>query len=59
MWGVYPFVSKRVLSTEQSLEYGVKVLKQLKLAQSGNYVIMVSTMGQLVDGTSMIAVHRV
>ena len=41
------------------MAHGVKILKQLKLAASGNHVLMVSTVDQGRKGISSVVVHRI
>ena len=59
VWGVYPFVVRKGTKAEECMAHGVKILKQLKLAASGNHVLMVSTVAQGRKGISSVVVHRI
>jgi pyruvate kinase len=59
LWGVYPFVVHKGMKAEECLAHGVKILKKLKLATSGNHVLMVSIAAQGRNGISSVVVHRI
>lgn len=55
LWGVYAFVAPRGTLAEGQLAHGEKLLKKLKLAGSGDYVLMISG---LTSATTSIGIHR-
>ena len=59
LWGVYPFVVRKGTKEKDCLAQGVKLLKKLKRATSGNHVLMVSISAQASKGISSVAVHRI
>jgi pyruvate kinase len=59
VWGVYPFVVPKGTKAEECLPRGVNILKKLKLATTGNHVLMVSIAAQGLKGISSVVVHRI
>jgi pyruvate kinase len=59
LWGVYPQLVKKEMSIHDCLRYGETVLKNMKLAKKGDFVIMVSGLRDIGEKATAIMVHKV
>jgi Pyruvate kinase, alpha/beta domain. len=59
LWGVYPQLVKKEMSIHECLRYGETVLKNMKLAKKGDFVIMVSGLRDIGAKATAIMVHKV
>ncbi len=59
LWGVYPHHVANALNTQEFLEYGETVLKDLKLAKKNDYVILVSGLSDIHSKPTAIMVHKI
>jgi pyruvate kinase len=59
LWGVFPQIVKKEMSTRECMKYGETVLKNMKLAKKGDFVIMVSGLRDIGEKATAIMVHKV
>ena len=59
LWGVFPQIVKKEMSTRECMKYGETVLKNMKLAKKGDFVIMVSGLRDIGEKSTAIMVHKV
>ena len=59
LWGVYPQLIKKKMSTHDYINYGETVLKNMHLAKKGDFVIMISGLRDIGAKATAIMVHRV
>lgn len=59
MWGVYPQIVEHQLGVDEYLARGEEVLKEKKLATTGDYVIMLTGLGDGNLATNSIVIHRI
>jgi len=59
LWGVYPVFINKKLNTSQYLMYGEKLIKKIKLAKKGDYVMMVSGLADIGKKITAIMVHKI
>jgi|WetSurMetagenome_2_1015567.scaffolds.fasta_scaffold00027_43 pyruvate kinase len=59
LWGVYPYVVKKTLTTQEHLAFGERILREKRLAKRGDYVIMISGLKDIGSTATAIMVHRV
>ena len=58
-WGVVPFVIKQQLKTEDCLLRAEKIIKDLKLAKTGNHILLISGVGKPGIAANSIVVHQI
>lgn len=58
LWGVYPFIIRKRLSMAGYLKSAEAIMRKLKLAKSGDYLIMLSGLGDRSSLTNSLVVHR-
>jgi pyruvate kinase len=59
LWGVFPQIVKKEMSTRDCMRFGESVLKSMKLAKKGDFVIMVSGLRDIGEKATAIMVHKV
>jgi pyruvate kinase len=59
LWGVYPELVTKAMKTHEYLAYGEDILKQMKLAKKGDFVIMISGLRDIGSKATAIMVHKV
>ncbi len=59
MWGVYPYLNEKELKFRRYVALGERIIKGLKLASRGDYVLMLSGLGDKRTPTNSIVVHRI
>jgi pyruvate kinase len=59
LWGVYPHFVKKVLTTQEYIAHGERILKEQKLARKGDFVIMVSGLADIGEQATAIMLHKV
>lgn len=60
LWGVYPHtVSKKNVDIDEYLRLGENIIKKYKLAVKGDYVLMLSGLGDRNLSTNTVVVHQV
>jgi pyruvate kinase len=59
LWGVFPQIVKKEMSTRDCMRFGEAVLKSMKLAKKGDFVIMVSGLRDIGEKATAIMVHKV
>ncbi len=58
-WGVVPFVIKQQLKTEDCLLCAEQIIKDLKLAESGHYILLISGVGKSGTAANSVVVHQI
>jgi pyruvate kinase len=58
-WGVVPFVIKQQLKTEDCLVRAEQIIKDLKLAESGHHILLISGVGKSGIAANSIVVHQI
>ena len=59
LWGVYPYLVKKTMSTHEYLTYGERIMKKMRLAKRGDFVIMISGLRDIGAEATAIMVHKV
>lgn len=59
LWGVYPYLNRKELTFAEYASRGEGILKDLKIASKGDYVLLLSGQGIQAQPTNSIVVHRV
>jgi pyruvate kinase len=59
LWGVYPHLVAKTMSTRDSLAYGERILLDMKLAKKNDFVIMISGLRDIGSKATAIMVHKV
>ena len=59
LWGVYPYLVKKTMSTHEYLTYGERIMKNMRLAKKGDFVIMISGLRDIGAESTSIMVHKV
>lgn len=59
LWGVYPHIVKKNLGIQAYLKQGESMIKKLKLAKPGDYIIMLSGLTDKNPTTNSVVIHRV
>jgi pyruvate kinase len=59
LWGVYPYLVKKTMSTDEYLTYGERIMKKMRLAKKGDFVIMISGLRDIGAEATAIMVHKV
>jgi len=58
-WGVYPYIISSRLNTDKRIAFAASLMKGLKLAHSGDFMVMVRGIGQKKTVTQSITIHEV
>ena len=58
-WGVVPFVIKQQLKTEDCLHCAEQIIKDLKLAKSGNHILLISGVGKSGIAANSVVIHQI
>ena len=59
LWGVYPRLHRKELRFREYVALGEKILKELRLASKGDFVLMLSGLGDRDQPTNSIVIRRV
>jgi pyruvate kinase len=59
LWGVSPHLVKKKPSTHEYLDYGERIMKDMRLAKKGDFVIMISGLRDIGAKATAIMVHKV
>jgi pyruvate kinase len=59
LWGVYPQLVKKNMSTHESLAFGERILLDMKLAKKDDFVIMISGLRDMGAKATAIMVHKI
>lgn len=59
LWGVYPFLTGKNLSADECIVQGEKIIKGLKLAKKGDFILALSGLRGGEGKNSVIGIHRV
>jgi pyruvate kinase len=59
LWGVYPQLMTKTMSTHESLAYGERILLDMKLAKKDDFVIMISGLRDIGAKATAIMVHKI
>jgi pyruvate kinase len=59
LWGVNSFLVEEMFKFDDFIKYGEKLIKDMKLASPGDYIIMLSKLCMTTHKTNSIVVHQV
>ena len=59
LWGVYPFIAEKGLSVRDVIARGEKLVKMMKLAKKGDFVLAISGLRGLGGKDAALTLHRV
>lgn len=59
LWGVYPHLSHKEFTLNEYLKYGENLIKKMKLAKKGDFLIMLSGLMDKNITTNSIVIHKI
>jgi pyruvate kinase len=59
LWGVYPYLVKKQMTTHEYISLGERIIKEKRLAKKGDFIIMISGLRDLGVKDTAIMVHKV
>jgi pyruvate kinase len=57
-WGVYPHLTRKMTNSHEYLHIGQAIIRRLKLAKSGDYILMLSGLQAHNTGTNSLLINQ-